>query len=71
MNRDGDWTHASGFTVVHTTYGARPMVPPEISQHDVMAFLATPAAHGPECGRVDRIDTHISAVFLAKDCAFS
>lgn len=46
------------------------MVPPEISQHDVMAFLGTPAAHGPECDRVDRIDTHISVVFLAKGCAF-
>lgn len=31
----------------------------------MLAFLATPAAHGPECRHVDRIDTHISVVFLA------
>ena len=42
---------------------------PDITQQDVMALLATPAAHGPECDRVDRIDTHISVVFLAKDRA--
>lgn len=49
--------------------GARPTVPPDITQQDVMAFLATPAAHGPECDHVDRIDTHISVVFLARDRA--
>lgn len=46
------------------------MAPPNVSQQDVIAFLATPAAYGPECDRVDRIDTHISVVFLAGDRAF-
>ena len=43
---------------------------PHTDQQDVIAFLANPAAHGPECVRVDRIDTHISVVFLATDRAY-
>ena len=46
------------------------MPSPNAHQQDVIAFLADPAAHGPECGRVDRIDTHISIVFLASDRAY-
>ena len=46
------------------------MAAPGASQQDVIAFLATPAAFGPGVTRVDRIDTHISAVFLADDHAF-
>ncbi len=34
-------------------------------QRDVIAFLSTPAAYGLSGGSVDRIDTHISVVFLA------
>jgi len=34
-------------------------------QRDVIAFLSTPAAYGPEVGSVERIDTHISIVWLA------
>jgi hypothetical protein len=36
----------------------------------VIAFLASPAAHGAACAVVDRVDTHISAVFLANDRAY-
>ena len=32
------------------------MPSPDANQQDVIAFLATPAAYGPECERVDRID---------------
>ncbi len=34
-------------------------------QSDVFALLSTPAAYGPGVRRVRRIDTHISAVFIA------
>jgi aminoglycoside phosphotransferase family enzyme/predicted kinase len=37
-------------------------------QTEVMAFLADPATHGGQA--VERIDTHISAVFLVGDLAF-
>jgi hypothetical protein len=47
------------------------MVGPDVSQQDVMAFLATPAAYGPGVTRVDRIDTHIGAVFLADDRVYN
>jgi aminoglycoside phosphotransferase family enzyme len=40
------------------------------SQDDVIGFLAAPASHGASCRRVERIDTHISIVFLAGDRAF-
>src|SRR5688572_6103118 len=46
------------------------MASPDVSQQDVMAFLGTPAAYGATCTTVDRIDTHISAVFLASNCAY-
>ncbi|MCB2103009.1 MAG: AAA family ATPase [Rhodobacterales bacterium] len=39
------------------------------TQDDVLAFLATPAAFGRSVGPVERIDTHISAVFLCGDRA--
>ena len=40
------------------------------AQGDVIAFLSTPAAFGLRAGAVDRIDTHISIVWLAGDRAF-
>lgn len=43
---------------------------PNTNQQEVIAFLANPVAHGPACGVVDRIDTHISVVFLANDRAY-
>jgi aminoglycoside phosphotransferase family enzyme/predicted kinase len=42
----------------------------DIGQQDVMAFLDTPVAYGPGVTRVERFDTHISAVLLARDRAF-
>ena len=36
-------------------------------QHDVIAFLSTPQAYGPRADAVERIDTHISIVWLAGD----
>lgn len=33
-------------------------------QDDVLTFLADPASHGPDVRAVERLDTHISAVFL-------
>src|SRR3954451_21403568 len=39
-------------------------------QQEVFAFLSTPAAYGLSAGSVERIDTHISAVFLAGDRAY-
>jgi aminoglycoside phosphotransferase family enzyme/predicted kinase len=40
-------------------------------QDEVIAFLSSPAAYGlPESEKVERIDTHISAVFLAGDKAY-
>ena len=46
------------------------MVASRTDQQAVIAFLATPAAYGPECTSVDRVDTHISVVFLAHDRAY-
>lgn len=40
------------------------------SQEQVIAFLSAPRAYGVGCDRVDRIETHISVVFLANDRAF-
>jgi aminoglycoside phosphotransferase family enzyme len=34
-------------------------------QQDVLSFLSTPAAYGLKTGPILRIDTHISAVWLA------
>jgi aminoglycoside phosphotransferase family enzyme/gluconate kinase len=46
----------------------------ETDQRAVLAFLETPQAYGPDApdalGEVARIDTHISAVFLAGERAF-
>ena len=39
-------------------------------QQDTIAFLGNPASYGPECGAVERLDTHISLVFLAGDRAY-
>jgi len=39
-------------------------------QSDVLAFLADPATYGSPAGGVRRIDTHISAVFLAGERAY-
>ncbi|HXW04971.1 MAG TPA: AAA family ATPase [Vicinamibacterales bacterium] len=35
-----------------------------ITQREVIAFLSTPRAYGRRRGRIERIDTHISIVFL-------
>lgn len=43
---------------------------PSPGQEAVVSFLGTPAAYGARCDHVDRIDTHISIVFLADDRAF-
>ena len=40
------------------------------SQHDVIAFLSTPAAYGLTSGPVRRIDTEISIVWLSGERAF-
>jgi aminoglycoside phosphotransferase family enzyme/predicted kinase len=40
------------------------------AQRDVVAFLSTPDAYGLRGGSVERVDTHISIVFLAGDRAF-
>ena len=40
----------------------------EEAQDEVVAFLASPAAHGGEA-RIERIDTHISRIFLAGERA--
>jgi uncharacterized protein len=42
----------------------------DVTQQDVIAFLSTAAAYGPTCPGVERIDTHISVVFLASDRAY-
>ncbi len=39
-------------------------------QSDLIAFLSRPDAYGGGVGEVERIDTHISAVFLAGDRAY-
>jgi aminoglycoside phosphotransferase family enzyme/predicted kinase len=39
-------------------------------QGEVLAFLADPATYSLPAGAVERIDTHISAVFLAGDLAY-
>ena len=39
-------------------------------QGEVLAFLADPVTYGLPAGAVERIDTHISAVFLAGDRAY-
>ena len=44
------------------------MAPPD--QRDVIAFLSQPETHGLRAGRVERIDTHISIVFLAGSRAY-
>jgi aminoglycoside phosphotransferase family enzyme len=39
-------------------------------QREIVAFLSTPAAFGLRTGAVERIDTHISTVWLAGDRAY-
>lgn len=39
-------------------------------QRDVIAFLSTPGAYGLRVGSVERVDTHISIVWLAGDRAY-
>ena len=34
-------------------------------QREIIAFLSRPTTHGPECVRVDTIETHSAIVFLA------
>ena len=34
------------------------------SQEDVVRFLSDPAVFGPDVERVDRVETHVSLVFL-------
>ncbi|MBF0268200.1 MAG: AAA family ATPase [Alphaproteobacteria bacterium] len=42
-----------------------------MSQEEVLSFLADPASYGLAAGeKIERIDTHISAVFLAGDKAY-
>jgi aminoglycoside phosphotransferase family enzyme/predicted kinase len=41
-----------------------------VDQRDIIAFLSTPQAFGAGCERVDRLETHISIVFLGGDRAF-
>jgi aminoglycoside phosphotransferase family enzyme/predicted kinase len=36
---------------------------------DVTAFLANPSTYGPSCTHVERVETHISVIFLAGDRA--
>jgi hypothetical protein len=43
---------------------------PADEQHDVVAFLSTPEAYGLHAGSIERIDTHISIVWLAGDRAY-
>jgi uncharacterized protein len=43
---------------------------PADDQRDVVAFLSTSGAYGLTAGPIDRIDTHISSVWLAGDRAF-
>lgn len=45
---------------------ARPADP----QATVVAFLSNPATYGPTVSRVERVDTHISMLFLAGDRVF-
>jgi aminoglycoside phosphotransferase family enzyme/predicted kinase len=39
-------------------------------QQAVLAFLSEPSSYGPGIERVDIIETHISLLFLAGDCAY-
>src|SRR5690242_15197040 len=39
-------------------------------QREVISFLSTPAAYGPATQTVERVDTHISVVFLAGNRAY-
>ena len=39
-------------------------------QRDVATFLSTPAAYGLTSGPIERIDTHISTVWLAGERAY-
>jgi aminoglycoside phosphotransferase family enzyme/predicted kinase len=41
-----------------------------IDQRDIITFLSTPEAHGLRHARVERIDTHISVVFLVRGRAY-
>ena len=43
---------------------------PADAQRDVVAFLSTPEAYGRHADSVERIDTHISTVWLAGDRAY-
>ena len=43
---------------------------PTDTQRDVVAFLSTPETYGLPAGSVERIDTHISTVWLAGERAF-
>jgi aminoglycoside phosphotransferase family enzyme/predicted kinase len=40
-----------------------------LMQREIIAFLSTPAAYGLTCERLERIDTHISIVWLTADRA--
>lgn len=42
----------------------------DMGQEEVLALLARPETYGPGVASVERIDTHISAVFLAGDRAY-
>ena len=53
-----------------TSLGASPSTSLGASQGDVVAFLATPAAYGVRGPHVERIDTHISIVWLIGERAY-
>jgi hypothetical protein len=39
-------------------------------QQAVIAFLSEPSSYGPAIEQVEIIETHVSVVFLAGDCAY-
>lgn len=57
------------FSLRAMSSASTPPHPSASDQEAVLDFLADPAAHGPGVKDVERIDTHISAVFLAGDRA--
>ena len=49
---------------------ATTLVATETDQVRLLAALSRPAVFGPDCGRVERLETHISCVFLAAHYAY-
>ena len=44
--------------------------PAQIYQEEIISFLSRPQAYGSDTGEVERIDTHISIVFLVGEHAY-